>query len=262
MTDAHDATPVAELDRLTDVERNILILLAKGHTAKTIASETGLSVAAVNERLRAARRRTGAGSSRELARLLAQENRDDFSGVGAAAEAASSSAGQPTFRWLTRRNVMIASAALAAVLAIAVGPQLIDPQTSPAVGSNADVIERLSTPSTPQQLRGQLNAEGRDVAWADATEVGIREAYGARPNFARTVDRLSVACGRTLCEVIGRTRNGAPGDDVTQVLIDVQSPQAVEAIAALGLEGRSSSFTADPADPQGMVFVTYFARGG
>ena len=76
------------LDLLTEQERDLLRLLAQGHTAKTIAHSRGLSVNVVNERLRSARRKTGAVSSRELARLVAeppwsepQENRNKFIGV-------------------------------------------------------------------------------------------------------------------------------------------------------------------------------------
>lgn len=77
-----------QLDRLTEQERSLLRLLAQGHTAKTIATAEGLSVNIVNERLRSARRKTGAVSSRELARLvggeeqrLPPENRDKLFGV-------------------------------------------------------------------------------------------------------------------------------------------------------------------------------------
>ena len=55
---------------LTDKELEILRLLAGGHTVKSIAARLERSEAAINERLREARRKTGAGSSRELARLL------------------------------------------------------------------------------------------------------------------------------------------------------------------------------------------------
>jgi DNA-binding CsgD family transcriptional regulator len=55
---------------LTDRELEALRLLAAGHTAKTIAVRLGRSETSINERLRAARRKTGIGSSRELARLL------------------------------------------------------------------------------------------------------------------------------------------------------------------------------------------------
>lgn len=62
---------------LTERELEILRLLAAGHTVKTIAARLENSETAINERLRSARRKTGVGSSRELARLLdAPENCD------------------------------------------------------------------------------------------------------------------------------------------------------------------------------------------
>ncbi|SEJ64680.1 DNA-binding transcriptional regulator, CsgD family [Sphingobium sp. AP50] len=70
-----------DLSRLNDSEREILRLLAQGHTAKSAADLTGRSVGSVNERLRDARRKTGASSSRALSRaFVARENRDDLSG--------------------------------------------------------------------------------------------------------------------------------------------------------------------------------------
>ncbi|MFM5916841.1 MAG: helix-turn-helix transcriptional regulator [Novosphingobium sp.] len=65
------------LSRLNAKEREVLRLLTAGHTVKSIAAQLGRSEASINERLREARRKTGIGSSRELARLLdAQINRD------------------------------------------------------------------------------------------------------------------------------------------------------------------------------------------
>lgn len=73
---AHHRLPVS-LDRLTDKEQEILRLLTAGHTVKSIAARLGRSETSINERLRDARRKTGVGSSRELARLLdAQKNWD------------------------------------------------------------------------------------------------------------------------------------------------------------------------------------------
>ncbi|MBB4098926.1 helix-turn-helix domain-containing protein [Sphingomonas kyeonggiensis] len=59
---------------LSEMERRILELLARGHTVKSIASETGWTVVSINERLRNARRKTGAASSRELARLFVESS--------------------------------------------------------------------------------------------------------------------------------------------------------------------------------------------
>lgn len=76
------------IDRLTEQEKGLLRLLAQGHTAKSIALSTGLTENAVNERLRSARRKAGAPSSRELARLVASKDdelppkiRDKFIGL-------------------------------------------------------------------------------------------------------------------------------------------------------------------------------------
>ena len=66
---AHESAPGLSAC-LTDREMEILRLLAAGHTVKTIAARLDRSETSINERLRSARRKTGVGSSRELARLL------------------------------------------------------------------------------------------------------------------------------------------------------------------------------------------------
>lgn len=65
------------LHALTDREKQALRLLLRGHDAKSIARELGLSVHTVNERLRDARRKVGAASSREAARRLAEAELED-----------------------------------------------------------------------------------------------------------------------------------------------------------------------------------------
>jgi DNA-binding CsgD family transcriptional regulator len=64
----HRSSPLAE--RLSARELEVLRLLAEGHTIKSIAAQLGRTEASINERLRDARRKTGVGSSRELARQL------------------------------------------------------------------------------------------------------------------------------------------------------------------------------------------------
>lgn len=58
---------------LSEREKEVLRLLLLGHDAKSAARECKISVHTVNERLRSARRKLGASSSREAARLLATE---------------------------------------------------------------------------------------------------------------------------------------------------------------------------------------------
>lgn len=57
-------------EALTDKEKQTLRLLIAGHDAKSMARELGLSVHTINERLRDARRKLSAGSSKEAARLV------------------------------------------------------------------------------------------------------------------------------------------------------------------------------------------------
>lgn len=139
-----------DLSRLTDTERQILRLLAQGHTAKSAATLLGLTEAAINERLREARRKTGVGSSRELARLVsrdegAPEIRDEKIGMASVAV-------EPEFRddvvnlralkWpvlLGVLSMIVVAAAVGAYAALAVSTALAGPprvvETWPAVGA-------------------------------------------------------------------------------------------------------------------------------
>lgn len=59
------------IEVLSESEKAVLRRLAHGHDVKSAAGELGISVHAVNERLRTARRKLAVSSSREAARLLA-----------------------------------------------------------------------------------------------------------------------------------------------------------------------------------------------
>jgi len=67
---------------LTDKEKQTLRLLLAGHDAKSLARHFGLSVHTINERLRDARRKLSASSSREAARLLRDAEEDGPESVG------------------------------------------------------------------------------------------------------------------------------------------------------------------------------------
>ena len=58
------------MEALTEKEKEVLRLIARGHDAKSMARHLGLSVHTINERLRFARRKMGVTSSREAARVL------------------------------------------------------------------------------------------------------------------------------------------------------------------------------------------------
>lgn len=65
------------LQALTEKEKETLRLLVDGHDAKSMARHLGLSVHTINERLRDARRKMSASSSREAARQLREMEKPD-----------------------------------------------------------------------------------------------------------------------------------------------------------------------------------------
>lgn len=65
------------LQALTEKEKETLRLLVDGHDAKSMARHLGLSVHTINERLRDARRKMSASSSREAARQLREMERQN-----------------------------------------------------------------------------------------------------------------------------------------------------------------------------------------
>lgn len=76
------------VNTLSEREKQALRLVIAGHEAKSIARVLDLSVHTVNERLRDARRKLGASSSREAARMLAAADAPGVAGQGGAATAA------------------------------------------------------------------------------------------------------------------------------------------------------------------------------
>src|SRR3954462_10968077 len=69
-------------EALTEKEKETLRLLLAGHDAKSLARHFGLSVHTINERLRDARRKLSASSSREAARLLREAEGADPQSLG------------------------------------------------------------------------------------------------------------------------------------------------------------------------------------
>lgn len=166
-----------DLTRLSDVERRALLLLARGHTAKSAAAELGASEGAVNERLREARRKTGVASSRQLARQVAadeaaqgeaaapstrpQESGDEKIGMAAPAPSGDG-------RWgnLSPRAVWPRIAGVSAMIALAA-----------SIGAFAALAVAERTSSSQQQPQRQ--AGGVAAAPSPPRVVAVAPAPGA-----------------------------------------------------------------------------------
>jgi DNA-binding CsgD family transcriptional regulator len=259
-----------DLSRLNDAERRVLGLLAQGHTAKSIANAIGSTPAAVNERLREARRKTGVGSSRELARLLkAQENRDEQIGVGnrhPIAADISPGAADPR-RAKTGVFAMIGLFVVAAAGAAALmGHQ-------PAAKPPADpLVGELLQPEPENHDAADLYAKVRSEPhgpWAVRTEQQIRARLMALPLFGKGGNVLRVTCGNTLCEIAGTlpassagfgrtTRNGLPVPPPTDYLEKLGFRN--KDIEKLGLKTWGLQFLHGQGRTKPFVFLLYYSR--
>jgi DNA-binding CsgD family transcriptional regulator len=187
----------ADLDTLTEKERQTLRLLLRGHDAKSSARELGLSVHTVNERLRDARRKLGVTSSREAARrLLAEENDTpenlgdtalgDASAIPAAASVmAPASQRRARFGFgpglaLTLAGVLAMSVILAALLLPASPLSVMTPAT-PALSAAATAEAEAASAARAAEDFLKLIDESR---WA--------ESYAATGTQFRAVNTLDV----------------------------------------------------------------------
>lgn len=138
---------------LSEKEKQTLRLLLAGHDAKSIARHFGLSVHTVNERLRDSRRKLGASSSREAARMLhnvetgdpqksGDERLGDAAAVRHSAQVEGSIAAPPAGRraaWIIGATVMFSLAL--AVFTLSPAALQTDIPASPAARAEAPAAQ-------------------------------------------------------------------------------------------------------------------------
>ena len=266
----NDAQPLSrereiDLSRLNEAERRVLSLLAEGHTAKSVANELGTTPAAVNERLREARRKTGVGSSRELARLLkAQENRHDQIGV-AARTPITALPEADAVPWRPQMGVVMM---IALFLLAAAGSAALMSQAEPASNEIDPLIgQRLERFPQPADLHARVRAETRDQQWAPRMEDMIRARLMSMPLVGKDGNVLRVTCARTLCEIAGtliapesQAEREDQNSQFSQTIKELQVPPLTDDLMHLGLKVDSGSFTSAPGKPDRSVFLLYYVR--
>ena len=189
--------PMPDLARLNATEVQVLRLLADGHTAKSIAILTDRSVASVNERLRQARRKTGASSSRELARFLkAQRGGHEKIELGNSPIASPKG---PSFRM---GALVVGTLILVAAIAVVTQQSPNTTQAPPAEGD--PILNGVLGPGDfePRYLAQLMRNEQRDAEWAGRLEGSLRERFSSGADGH--VQLAKVTCAQTVCEVIGK----------------------------------------------------------
>jgi DNA-binding CsgD family transcriptional regulator len=287
------------LSRLNEAERRVLWLLAEGHTAKSIAAELGTTTSAVNERLREARRKTGVGSSRELARRFkAQEIRHEQIGVGKRRPFDAALAPTDAEPWRPQTGVfaMVALFLVAAVGAAALMTQQPSATgNAPAINASGSPVEDplftsifaeqdptklfTSPPKTKKdfdrevagegyramlrQFHGKVHSEPRDPAWAARIESSLRAAFISIPNVGVKGTELRVLCASSLCEIAGTLetpgRAKAAIDTFNRATMYRLNPKALE--PNTDKLGLKSTVASIGTMPGGrMSYVFYYSR--
>ena len=255
--------PATDLKRLTKNERQVLRLLAEGHTAKTIATELAVTPTAVNERLREARRKTGVGSSRELARLLRAEEGEEI------APFFETEMVEPTDWWLDKRLWALLAfllALLAAALALTLRPN------PPKAGPTRERLifdPYLGTfkPQGPAWLYAVVRQEQRDTNWAPRTEALLRSRYSKIGLLSAPGTTLRTRCGNSVCEVaasiIGSDpKNVAVGDDseMNRTSRELVGRPIHDEMKKVGLISAGELLTSAPDRPDHALFLAYYMR--
>ncbi|GAA3901902.1 hypothetical protein GCM10022276_20800 [Sphingomonas limnosediminicola] len=256
-----------DLSRLSESERGVLRLLAEGHTAKSIAHAIETTPAAVNERLREARRKTGVGSSRELARLLkAQEIRHEQIGVGRGPSRRAPFPDRDVQPWRPQTGVL---AMLGIFVVAAAGAVTLMTQTSPVTTNVDDPLIGTPLVNGPDlaTLHERVRSEARDQTWAGPLESAIRARVMQIPLVGKDGNVLRVTCGSSLCEIAGTLigpKDKAELDDqnsqINRTVKDLQVPPLPDDLAKLGLKMEAATFTSGKGKPDKLAFLLYYSR--
>jgi DNA-binding CsgD family transcriptional regulator len=172
-----------DFEALSEKEKQTLRLLLAGHDAKSMARHLGLSVHTVNERLRYARRKLSASSSREAARLLRESEDAPPQSLGdkrlgdARPGAIAQQIGRPDAGSFANRRKLWPIGGLAmisflvAALALSASPQSANDRAEPSKTANrpAPVAESAVTQAARQWL-ALVDSGKWQESWAGTTQ--------------------------------------------------------------------------------------------
>jgi DNA-binding CsgD family transcriptional regulator len=206
-------------EALTEKEKQTLRLLLAGHDAKSMARDLGLSVHTVNERLRDARRKLSATSSKEAARLVREaetppEPLVDKSFGDAGSAPAGQSLGQPEAASSSKHYALWAIGGLAmislavALLALTPSPQQSGGGAPPSNAASAAPLPAQSAAlDVARQWLALVDAGKWQESWA-ATTTSFRSANTVEA-WQSASEGGRVPLGRVLSRSVG-TNEGIP----------------------------------------------------
>lgn len=268
--------PPNAIAALSVKELEILRLLAMGHTAKSIATRLGRSETSINERLRDARRKTGIGSSRELARLVDSQKiwdkNIDLSKASSAPdeELSPSTRGRPMSKGTLVMLATVATALAGFAFAAAhlpqegTQPQIVTTpvrERLPLVGIWSLDVTRIPAEERPRRVTLEFRISGEEQWTARAEIIG---PDGSRQYAASTAvtDGVPVRMtgNMTFADTVS-VRQPAPNTLVlTFAKKGAQVSTRVYTVEAEGSSMKETIVWADGVTPR--TVTTYFNRVG
>lgn len=235
---------------LTEKEKQTLRLIVRGHDAKSVARNLGLSVHTINERLRDARRKMAVSSSREAARLLLEaegggagpsphylgdkEIRADAPDIPVDQDSVPISGAGRVIRpfWIIIIGVALMTLALG-LLALTALPQLAS-----APSSQAPVASTALNPAVVDAARRWLALvdEGRWDESYRGTTTSFRQLNTAKV-WADTSEKVRVPLGAALSRILVSQENlPAPPAGYEVVKFRTRFANKAEAIETVSLD--------------------------
>jgi DNA-binding CsgD family transcriptional regulator len=273
---ASQSIPRSSLTALNDNELEILHLLANGHTAKSIAAKLGRSEAAINERLRDARRKTGVSSSRELARLLDAQKMWDKNIDLARSDTMTHRPQQPRsrgFEWTKGKLAMMMTLPLAAIgLAFASGtaPDLAEPAPSvsaatmaqsPLAGRWSLDVGKIPEEERPAAVTITFTPEA-DGRWHTLVIIENRDGGVIKAESTAALDGVAVPVGGSMAEIDSVSLR-QPEPDTLVMTLGKDGKRVSTRVYSVAEPGKSMTETIVwPSDGMPAIVTTTFKRVG
>ena len=263
---------------LNESELQVLRLLAAGHTVKSIATSLDRSEASINERLRDARRKSGVGSSRELARLIAAQKiwdkKTDLSPPDAPApeRGQSSPAEVPRSKGMTLMLASLPIAAIAVSLFATNVVQDAQPNAEPAASAPVAAaaqpllagrwsldVARIPADERPQRVTIEFR-QSPDRRWTTRVELVGPDGSVQRAESTAAADGVAVPVTGTMAFIDAASLRQPDANTLVMSLRKNGAPVSTR-VYTVSADGRTMTETIiwpGPAAPG--LETTYFHR--
>lgn len=148
------------------------------------------------------------------------------------------------------------AAAALLLAATLLGQQTATPPPVWNDGLVAEILSRQTVEPDLADLHARLLTDAPDPDWSPDATSRLTRRYGAAPNFGRDIRTFSIRCSADLCEAAGIMRPGITGEELTAIMLQLQTIGRAEPLP--GLEQIVHHFGTSADRPP--AFIAYWRR--